>query len=347
MQDPLITAKDLRCWYPVRSGVLTHDGGVVRAVDDVTLTIERGETLGLVGESGCGKTTLGHALLRLIQPTAGTVLFDGHDLARRSAEEMRRLRKRMQVIFQDPYSSLNPRLTIGSMLREALLVHHIVPRSAVDGRIAMLLTLVGLDPTVTNRHPHEFSSGQRQRIGIARALSVEPEFIVCDEPVSALDVSVQAQILNLLLDLKTRLHLTLLFITHDLSVVRHISDRIAVMYLGRIIEHGPADELWTSPQHPYTQLLMRSAPATRPELRHDTVAIASPTAPAHEAAAGRPTGCAFHPRCPHAAAVCREHAPELATSENGVAVACHLFIHSRPAITTGCRAGDFPQQDPS
>ena len=311
--EPLIKARDLSCWFPVRNGAFANSSDHIKAVDGVSLDIFRGETLGLVGESGCGKTTLGHLLLQLVRPKSGEVWYDGIPLSNLQGGKLRALRKKMQIVFQDPYSSLNPRLTIGSMLREALKVHRIVKDNQVEERIEHLLSLVGMPYSSARRYPHEFSSGQRQRIGIARALSVEPDFIVCDEPVSALDVSVQAQILNLLLDLKTRLGLTYLFITHDLSVVRHISDRIAVMYLGRIIELGPSDEIWEAPRHPYTRVLIDSAPRMDPDARRDEkdadAAMLVDELPAIE---NLPTGCAFHPRCAHATDACTRVAPALA-----------------------------------
>lgn len=260
----LVDIRGLKQYFPVRHGVFGRVGGEVRAVDDVDLQIRRGETLGLVGESGSGKTTLGRTLLRLIEPTAGEAYFDGEDIFRMDRRELLRLRRRAQIVFQDPYGSLNPRLTVGETLREVLHVHRLARGRAADERVAELLELVGLSPDHAGRYPHEFSGGQRQRIGIARALSVEPEFIICDEPVSALDVSVQAQILNLLRDLQDQLGLTYLFIAHDLSVVEHLSDRIAVMYLGKIVEIGEADDIIGEPQHPYTKALLSAVPVPEP-----------------------------------------------------------------------------------
>jgi ABC-type oligopeptide transport system ATPase subunit len=276
---PLLEVRGLRKYFPVRRGSLGRVTGQVRAVDDIDLQIRRGETLGLVGESGSGKTTLGRTLLRLIEPTAGEALFDGEDIFRMDRGSLRRLRRRAQIVFQDPYGSLNPRLTVGETLREVLQVHRLAGGRAADRRVGELLELVGLSPAHAHRYPHEFSGGQRQRIGIARALSVEPEFIICDEPVSALDVSVQAQILNLLRDLQAQLGLAYLFIAHDLSVVEHVSDRIAVMYLGRIVEVGTTREIVQSPRHPYTRALLSAVPIPDPSAARKGASAASPEAP--------------------------------------------------------------------
>jgi ABC-type oligopeptide transport system ATPase subunit len=271
--------RGLKKYFPVRRGSLGRVTGQVRAVDDVGFQIRRGETLGLVGESGSGKTTLGRTLLRLIEPTAGEALFDGEDIFRMDRGSLRRLRRRAQIVFQDPYGSLNPRLTVGETLREVLQVHRLARGRAADRRVGELLELVGLSPAHAHRYPHEFSGGQRQRIGIARALSVEPEFIICDEPVSALDVSVQAQILNLLRDLQAQLGLAYLFIAHDLSVVEHVSDRIAVMYLGRIVEVGTTREIVQSPRHPYTRALLSAVPIPDPSAARKGTRVVSPEAP--------------------------------------------------------------------
>lgn len=272
-----------------------HSGAAVRAVDDVSFAIARGETLGVVGESGCGKTTMGRSILRLIEPTSGSVIFDGMDMASLHGAALRRMRRKLQVVFQDPFSSLNPRMTVGAAVKEGLLIHHIAEGADADRRVNTLFEEVGLNPGYVARYPHEFSGGQRQRIGIARALSVEPELIVCDEPVSALDVSVQAQVINLLQDLQRDRALTYLFIAHDLSVVRHIADRVAVMYLGRIVEIGAARDLFANPTMPYTQALLSAVPRPEPGRRSSRIVLKgeppSPTTP--------PTGCVFYSRCQH------------------------------------------------
>lgn len=315
----LLEVHDLVKHFPVRGGVFSRTQAVVRAVDGVSFTLRRGETLSLVGESGSGKTTTGRALLRLIEPTSGSVRFDGQELTTLGKREMRALRRRMQIIFQDPYSSLNPRMKVIAVLSEAMAQHGLHPGTAARrARALELLRLVGLPPEAADRYPHEFSGGQRQRIGIARALAVEPELIVCDEPISALDVSIQAQILNLLEELQERLGLTYLFIGHDLSVVRHISDRVAVMYLGKIVELAPAETLFTQPQHPYTKALLSAVP--RADLHHTRQRIVlqgdvpSPIAP--------PSGCAFHPRCPEATPACAQTVQHLVGLPGDHAVAC-------------------------
>lgn len=329
METPkaLLEVRRLRKWYPLRNGIVARMHGNVKAVDGISLDIARGEILGLVGESGCGKSTLGRVVLNLIPPTSGQVRFDGVDLATLSGDAMRHLRKRMQIVFQDPHSSLNPRMSVGNALKEILLVHQLSNETAARDKVAALLETVGLDGSLADRHPHEFSSGQRQRIGIARSLAVQPEFIVCDEPVSALDVSIQAQILNLLLDLRDRFALTYLFISHDLHVVRHLSDRIAVMYLGRIVEIGPAAAMTSLPLHPYSRALVQSAPApgvrglaSGPALTGD---VPSPV--------DAPPGCPFHPRCPSVLPECSVLAPVLAPVADGQQVACLLYDASREA----------------
>ena len=295
--DPknLVEIDNLRVYFPIRSGIFKTVQGTVKAVDNVTFEVRRGETLGLVGESGCGKSTIGRAMIRLREATSGSVRFDGVDLTSLSTGELRKMRRRMQIIFQDPYGSLDPRMTVGSIVSEPIETHHLASGEAKTERVADLLRLVGLDPNYVKRYPHEFSGGQRQRIGVARALAVEPEFIVCDEPISALDVSIQAQVLNLLTDLRHRLGLTYLFVAHDLSVVKHISDRVAVMYLGRIVEVGPPDVLYSAPGHPYTRALLSAVPVPDPvaERKRRRVIlkgdVPSPVNP--------PPGCRFHTRC--------------------------------------------------
>lgn len=318
--DLLLEVRGLKKYFPVRSGSFGRGAGEVRAVDDVDLEIRRGETLGLVGESGSGKTTLGRTLVRLIEPTAGAAYFDGVDIFGLDRKGLQRFRRRVQIIFQDPYGSLNPRMTVGDTLREVLHVHRLARGAAADRRVRELLDLVGLSPSHAGRYPHEFSGGQRQRVGIARALAVEPEFIVCDEPVSALDVSVQAQILNLLLDLQGELGLTYLFIAHDLSVVEHLSDRIAVMYLGRIVEVGETEQVIGTPRHPYTKALLSAVPIPEPRRERRRITLSGdPPSPADP-----PPGCAFNPRCRHPErdGRCQSIEPRLRRVSTGQSVAC-------------------------
>ena len=305
--SPLLEVEDLKKHYPVHGGVLSRTIGFVRAVDGVTFSIRKGETLGLVGESGCGKSTLGRTVMRLEEPTEGSVRFDGRDLSRASGKELFRVRRDIQMIFQDPYSSLNPRLTVGEIVREPLAVHGVGTKMEQNRTVRDLLERVGLSGDMMERYPHEFSGGQRQRIGIARALTLGPRVIVADEPVSALDVSVQSQVLNLLVELQRERELTYLFISHDLSVVKHVSDRIAIMYLGRIVETGTVEDIFERPAHPYTRALIRAIPTPDPRDRTEVVPLKgeapSPMEP--------PSGCAFHPRCPFAQEACTEVVPRL------------------------------------
>ena len=326
MNSSILEVQDLRKWFPVRGGMFRRTPSHVRAVDGVTFRIRRGEVLGLVGESGCGKSTLARVLLQLLPATDGRVLFEGEDITRIGRTRLRGLRKRMQIVFQDPFSSLNPRVTVGSALREVLLVHDVLPRSEVGARIGELLQMVGLNDFHARRYPHEFSSGQRQRIGIARALAVQPSFLVCDEPVSALDVSIQAQILNLLADLREALDLTYLFISHDLSVVRHVADRIAVMYLGRIVELGPVGTIMADPLHPYTRALLASAPVADP----DHVRERPPLGTDVPSPVNIPDGCPFHTRCPEVFAECRTLVPQSADVYDGHRVSCLKYEACRP-----------------
>ena len=319
----LVEVENLKVYFPIKSGiVLDRHVGDIKAVDDVTLTIERGETLGLVGESGCGKSTVGRTILRLYEPTAGRVIFDGQDITNLGESELRPLRRRMQMIFQDPYASLNPRHSVGRTVGEPLRVHGILGRRQVGKRVRELLEIVGLPADAASRYPHEFSGGQRQRIGLARSLSLNPDFIVCDEPVSALDVSIQAQIINLLEGLQKDFDLTYLFIAHDLAVVRHISDRIAVMYLGVIVEISPAAELYENPLHPYTISLLSAIPIPDPEVEREreTILLAGDL----PSPANPPPACRFHTRCPYVQETrCRTEVPELRKMEQGHVVACH------------------------
>ena len=295
---------------------------VVRAVDDVSFTIMPGQTLGLVGESGCGKSTLGRTILRLLEPDAGRVTIDGQNVLTLGGRELRALRRRMQIVFQDPYGSLNPRLTVRQTLAEPLAIHHLAAGADAERRIAALLEEVGLDPSFATSYAHELSGGQRQRVGIARALSVEPQFLVLDEPVSALDVSVQAQVLNLLADLQQRRHLTYLFIAHDLAVVKHVADHVAVMYLGKIVERAPAARLYAGPRHPYTTSLLSAVPVPDPKTQRPRIVLSGDVpSPAHP-----PAGCPFHPRCPHPKkdARCRTEPPALREVAPGQLAACHF-----------------------
>lgn len=322
--DVLIRVRDLKKYFPIRRGVLRRQVGAVQAVDGISFDIRRGETLGLVGESGCGKSTAGRTILQLLEPTAGKVQFGDRELTELGKGELRRSRRHMQMIFQDPYASLNPRMTVGNIISEPLLIHNIGNSANRKERVQELLKLVGLNPYFVNRYPHEFSGGQRQRIGIARALSTNPSFIVADEPISALDVSIQAQVVNLLDDLKVELGLTYLFIAHDLSMVRYISDRVAVMYLGRIVELADRNSVYEQPLHPYTQALLSAIPVPDPdkEARRQRIILEGDV----PNPANPPVACRFHTRCPYVTDICREVDPEfrnLGTAENPHMVACH------------------------
>jgi oligopeptide transport system ATP-binding protein len=321
---PLVETRGLTKHFPIHGGMARrlrgHARAAIVAVEDVSLAIRLGETVGLVGESGSGKSTFGRLLLQLYPPTSGDILFEGRSVLGQSERRTRELRRRIQVIFQDPYSSLNPTMTVRQMLAEVLAVHRIVPRDLRDPRIAELLERVGLAPEFAGRRPHQFSGGQRQRVGIARALAVEPEFIVADEAVSALDVSVRAQVLNLLMRLQEELGLTYLFISHDLTVMRHISQHVAVMYLGRVVEYSPTETLFAEPLHPYTQALLKAAPTPKPRRKEITPAVSGDI----PSPIDRPSGCHFHPRCKFAMSICRTDYPALRRVGSAV-VACHLY----------------------
>jgi oligopeptide transport system ATP-binding protein len=316
----LLEVQNLKKYFPVKRGVLSHTVGYVRAVDRVSFSIEQGETLGLVGESGCGKTTVGRSILRLIEPTSGQVRFNGQDLLSLDRETLRRARASLQIIFQDPFSSLNPRINVGQIIAEPIKNHLEISTAEIKERVAHLMEKVGLHPEQMSRYPHEFSGGQRQRIGIARALALNPLLIICDEPVSALDVSIQAQVINLLAQLQEQMNLSYLFIAHDLSVVEHISNRVAVMYLGNIVELANDQELYRNPLHPYTQALLSAVPIPDPEVQKKRIIlqgdVPSPLNP--------PAGCAFHPRCHKREDICLLEAPELEVLGEDHWVACHL-----------------------
>lgn len=320
---PLIEINNLKKYFPIKKGLLNKTVGNVKAVDDVSFTINKGETLGLVGESGCGKTTTGRTIIKLYEPTAGEIIFNGTDIAKYTPKQMQEYRRKMQMIFQDPYASLNSRMTVGDIIGEAIDIHNLMKGKERQERIHYLLNRVGLNSDHANRYPHEFSGGQRQRVGIARALAVEPEFIICDEPISALDVSIQAQVVNMLEELQEDLGLTYLFIAHDLSMVKHISNRIGVMYLGKLVEIGDSNEVYTNPLHPYTQALLSAIPVPDPDeaaanqrivLEGD---IPSPIDP--------PPGCRFKNRCRYAKSICSEVDPEMKDLGGGHFAACHLL----------------------
>jgi oligopeptide/dipeptide ABC transporter ATP-binding protein len=321
----LLQVKNIQKYFPITAGLLRRKVGDVHAVDDVSVSIRRGETLGLVGESGCGKSTLGRLLLRLIEPTAGEVWFNGRNILEMGPKEMRALRREMQIVFQDPYSSLNPRMTVRKLIAEPIIFHRLHDsKQKVDEHVDRLMETVGLSTTQRNRYPHEFSGGQRQRIGIARGLAVNPSFVVCDEPISALDVSIQAQVLNLLSDLQKEFDLTYLFISHDLSVIRYASDRAAVMYLGNVVEIGRTSDLFDTPGHPYTDALLSAIPVPDPDARRDRILLPGDV----PSASNPPSGCSFHPRCAYAQDICRTETPALETFGRSAdpehAVACHF-----------------------
>ena len=318
--ETLLHVDDLKMHFPIYRGVFQRQVGAVRAVDGVSFDVKRGETLGLVGESGCGKSTTGRTILQLYKPTGGNVTFDGVDLVKLKGENMRQMRRKMQMIFQDPYASLNPRMTVAQLVGEPLMVHSVATGAEITERVQHLLDLVGLNPAFASRYPHEFSGGQRQRIGVARALALQPSFIICDEPISALDVSIQAQVVNLLEELQEQFNLTYLFIAHDLSMVKHISDRVAVMYLGVIVELASRDELYAKPLHPYTQALLSAVPIPDPiadAKRKRVILQGDVPSPANP-----PSGCRFRTRCPIAEAVCAETRPEFREIKPGHFVAC-------------------------
>ncbi len=321
MSRPLLQVANLKKYYPMKNGILGRTTETVRAVDGVSFSVDEGETLGIVGESGCGKSTTGRMIMRLIEPTSGKITFEGKDIMHLSKADLRHIRKDIQMIFQDPFASLNPRQTVGSIIEEPMIVHHMGNRTKRQQRVIELLNLVGLSAYHAKRYPHQFSGGQRQRIGIARALAVRPKLIIADEPVSALDVSVQSQVLNLLRELQLKFHLTYIFIAHDLSVVRHISDRVAVMYLGKIVEISGSEQLYEDPKHPYTKALLSAVPIPDPDNKTKrTILSGDVPSPAHP-----PAGCTFHDRCPMAMPICAKEKPPMKQLDDHRLVSCHLY----------------------
>lgn len=321
MTTPLLEVKNLKKYFPVQAGLLQRTVGYVKAVDDVSFYVNKGETLGIVGESGCGKSTTGRMIMRLLDPTDGSILFEGKDISKLSQSEIRPYRREIQMVFQDPYASLNPRKTVGNLLEEPYVIHNMYSAKERKEKVQELLEIVGLNAAHYDRYPHEFSGGQRQRIGIARALTLRPKLIVADEPVSALDVSIQSQVLNLMEDLQEEFKLTYIFVAHDLSVVKHISDRVGVMYLGKLAEIGPNDEIYSNPLHPYTQSLLSAVPVPNPKAKRERIIlkgdVPSPSNP--------PKGCVFHTRCPKAMDHCKTEVPVLREYGQGHYVACHLY----------------------
>lgn len=324
MSQTILEVKNLSKYFPIRGGVLRRVVGHVKAVDQVSFSVKQGETFGLVGESGCGKSTTGRTILRLLEPTGGQVLFDGQDIARLSRHAMRRVRRDLQMVFQDPFASLNPTMTVGELIEEPMKVHGLYTKGERREKAREMMETVGLDSSYLQRYPHEFSGGQRQRIGIARALSLKPKLIIADEPVSALDVSIQSQILNLMEDLQEQFGLTYIFIAHDLSVVKYISDRVGVMYLGRMVEVAPKKELYDHPAHPYTEALLSAVPIPNPRHKRERIVLSGNV----PSPANPPAGCAFHPRCPKAFDRCREERPGLIHLGREHYVACHLYGES-------------------
>lgn len=321
MNEPLLQVENLKKYYPINGGKFGSVSETVRAVDGVSFTVNEGETLGIVGESGCGKSTTGRMIMRLIEPTEGKIIFQNRNIMELTKREMRKARKDIQMIFQDPFASLNPRHTVGHIIEEPMIVHRMGDKKQRQKRVEELLELVGLSSYHAKRYPHQFSGGQRQRIGIARALAVRPKVIIADEPVSALDVSVQSQVLNLLKNLQKKFNLTFIFIAHDLSVVRHISNRVGVMYLGKIVELSESENLYTDPKHPYTKALLSAVPVPNPDIKTERIILEGDVpSPAHP-----PAGCAFHDRCPVAMDICSKEQPHLRTLEDGRLVSCHLY----------------------